>query len=69
MRLLNDRRPLQTLYFSKLFTSGLLKGITVHEHITASPSTLAHFTIGHKGRSITGARFVIVDASYQNYVR
>lgn len=69
----NTNRPdanLQTLYYSKRFTSGLLKGLTVHNHLTASPKTLRSFRIGTIGRdALTRDRYVIVDASFQNYVR
>lgn len=61
---------LQTLYFSKRFTSGLLKGITVHEKITGSPETLKWYRIGSTGQNFgTKSRWVIVDASYQEYAR
>lgn len=61
---------LQTLYYSKRFDSGLLKGLTVHQSVTASESSLKHLRVGSKGRdTITRSRWTIVDASYQNYVR
>ena len=61
---------MNTIYFSKRFLSGTLKGLTVHQSVTGSPRTLASFVKGHTGRdAVTRAKFVIVDASYQNYVR
>ena len=58
------------LYFSKRFTSGLLKGITIHGSVYGPPITLKHFAIGTKGHDWhSGAKWVIVDASFQNYAR
>ncbi len=65
-----ETAPLQTVYYSKLFTSGTLKGLTVHQSVCASPSTLKGIRIGAKGSDcITRAKWIIVDASYQNYIR
>ncbi len=65
------QETLQTIYFSKLFTSGLLKGITVHgQQLTGSLARVARIRIGAKGRdAVTGAKFTIVDASFQSYAR
>lgn len=61
---------LQTIYFTKQFTSGPLKGLAVTQSVTGSPVTLAKFRKGETGRDImTRDRWVITDASFQNYVR
>jgi len=59
-----------TIYFSKLFLSGDLKGITVHSQLTGSPSTCRRIQIHKEGKDIiTKARYRIVDAAYQKYTR
>ncbi len=61
---------LQTLYYSKRFTSGILTGLIVHDRVTGSPCTLKAFSIGKCGSDIiTDSAYIIVDASYQNYIR
>ncbi len=61
---------LQTLYYSKRFTSGILTGLIVHDLVTGSPCTLKAFAIGTRGRDIiTDSAYIIVEASYQNYIR
>jgi hypothetical protein len=65
-----NNNTIQTIYYSKRFLSGNLTGLTVHQSMTASPSTLANIRIGAKGKDYgTRARWIIVDASYQNYAR
>ena len=59
---------MQTLYYSKQFMSGRLAGCVVHQQVTASDVSFWH--IGRKGKdALTGARWTIVDASYQKYAR
>ncbi len=70
MDITNGAGALQTLYYSKRFTSGLLKGLTVHQSVTASMSSLKGIHIGATGKDYgTCAKWIIVDASFQNYVR
>jgi hypothetical protein len=59
-----------TLYFTKRFTSGTLTGLTVHGSVTASAQTLKAYRLHATGRDYgTRAKWVIVDASCQNYQR
>ena len=64
----------RTIYFSKRFDSGTLRGIVVHGSITFPPECLAHYIKtyrkGTTGReALTRAKFTIVDASFQKYTR
>lgn len=60
-----------TVYCSKLFTSGTLKGLTVPMVLkNVTLDTAKQFAIGRKGSDcITKARWVIADASFQSYHR
>lgn len=59
---------MQTIYYTKTFTSGLLKGISVTEKVTKSD--VSFWRIGRTGEDYgTRARWVITDASFQNYAR
>jgi hypothetical protein len=59
---------LHTIYYTKLFTSGNLKGIVVHQKI--STSFPDDFRKGKTGKDLfTKDKWIIVDASYQNYIR
>ena len=64
----------RTIYYSKRFDSGLLKGITVHGSISFPAECFDYYakrfrkgTTGHE--TITRAKFTITDASFQNYRR
>lgn len=65
-----------TIYYTKHFESGLLKGLNLDCSITMPDDSATvqryakTFRTGHKGRDIiTKARYTIIDASFQNYVR
>ena len=65
-----------TIYFTKRFDSGVLKGLTYNSAITFpdGEESLRHYTAafhrGAKGRdAITKTRYTIIDASFQNYQR
>ena len=62
-----------TLYFTKLFTGGNLKGILYTGTMTfVSPEAASEFIkAGRKGvkRPIGGSPYRIVDASFQDYRR
>ena len=61
---------LRTIYYSKLFLSGNLKGITVHCEMTGSPITLSRIKMHKEGKEvITNAKYRITDVSYQKYTR
>jgi len=64
---------MHTVYFTKLFTGGTLKGLTYHGSISyptleACAAFIAH---GRKGvrKPIGGSPYKIVDASFQDYRR
>jgi len=63
----------ETIYFTKEFTDGILKGIRVFAW--ASFPTVAqcaeYATLGRKGKDKLGlrSRWIIVDRSFQNYQR
>lgn len=66
----------ETLYFSKMFLSGTLKGLVVHSLISYPKSDTNRnywnqiYRKGTRGRDIfPRAKWEIVDASFQNYVR
>jgi hypothetical protein len=64
--------PIHTLYISKRFTGGILEGLIVHEVITGpdADALLKAFPVGRKVTNpIGGSPYVIVDASFQRYVR
>lgn len=62
-----------TLYVSKLFTAGVLKGITVQDNFKFMSADKAwdwakkHKTVPVK--STGGSRYLIIDASFQSFVR
>lgn len=63
-----------TIYFTKRFTSGTLKGISVVAHIEFPNEQVGYyagkFCKGISGRDcITKDRWIITDASFQNYKR
>jgi len=62
-----------TLYFTKRFTGGLLKGLAVNESMRfASDTDAAEFVkAGRKGfkKVVGSSQWKIVDASYQKYWR
>ena len=65
---------LTTIYFTKRFTSGLLTGISVNARVSFDQARLAtmakRYTRGSKGRDcLTGDKWIVTDASFQNYVR
>lgn len=64
---------LQTIYFTKRFDSGLLKGLSVNTKVTLDRSNawiIKHYSKGHKGKDvITGDKWTVTDASFQNYAR
>lgn len=69
-----EEQQMETLYFTKKFTSGTLEGLSVQHHISFPPSERARyakaFAKGTKGRdTITKDRWIIVDASFQSYAR
>lgn len=63
-----------TIYFTKRFDSGLLKGCHVTSNISfpadRTPYYVRQFAVGVKGKDcITKDRWTITDASFQNYAR
>lgn len=63
---------LHTIYFTKLFTGGLLKGLTYQDKATGPDvATLAkQYRIGREvKRPIGGSPYRIIDASFQSYAR
>lgn len=51
---------MQTVYYTKLFTTGNLAGLTVSQFYTASPSTVALVYVGKTGKDVcTGAEYII----------
>jgi hypothetical protein len=61
-----------TIYFTKLFTAGPLKGLTYQDKATGPDvATLAKFyRVGREVKKpIGGSPYRIVDASFQNYAR
>jgi hypothetical protein len=62
-----------TLYVSKLFTAGILKGLTVQDTIKFSDSAKAwNWAKEHKTvpvKSTGGSRYLISDASFQSFSR
>jgi hypothetical protein len=55
-----------TLYFTRKFTSGLLKGLVHHDSITgpSAEKLVSQWAIGTKR-----CNYIIVDASFQKYAR
>jgi hypothetical protein len=67
---------LSTLYYTKHFVSGCLKGISIIEHFTFDKSRIDEITKfvnrGKYGRPLTdytGNKYNITDAAFQNYAR
>lgn len=64
---------MNTIYFTKRFDSGILKGIAVKAQWTAdrTPEQMARrIRKGKRGMDvITGARWTVTDASFQSYAR
>lgn len=62
---------MKTIYFTKLFKSGVLKGLCHTSQASFSElSSCALYKIGATGKDvITGTKWVIVDASFQKYAR
>ncbi len=55
---------MQTVHFSKRFTSGNLTGLTVHQTITGSPETVTRFHVGRTGSDVlTNDRWIITEAT------
>lgn len=67
--MMND--ALVTLYCSKTFLTGTLKGLTVPMVLkNISLETATRFAVGSKGKDcITKSKWIITDASFQNYHR
>lgn len=62
------------IYYTKRFLSGMLKGLEVPCSISFPKVSTADYAkryrVGVKGRDcLTESRFLIVDASFQNYQR
>ena len=58
---------LHTITYTKLFTSGILKGLEVPATITASPSTLERFHVGRKLVSYgSKSTYIITSVTYHN---
>ena len=62
---------METIYYSKRFTSGNLKGIVVHSKVTLpTVKDCLVFSVGKVGKdALTGARWIVVDSAFQNYRR
>lgn len=63
---------MHTIYFTKLFTGGVLKGLTYHDQATGADVTALakQFRIGREiRRPVCGSPYRIVDASFQKYAR
>lgn len=69
---MNSPQTKFTIYFTKRFTSGTLKGISVIQQVSC-PTVERCAKVGRIGREgkdvITGAKWVITDSSFQNYRR
>ena len=62
------------IYYTKRFTSGNLRGLSVNLHVSfddkRTQQMAKRFRRGAIGSdAITGDKYVITDASFQNYVR
>lgn len=58
-----------TIYYTKTFTSGLKKGLSITQKITTSfPEKFKKFTTGRENFGFRD-KYIITDASHQNYVR
>ena len=71
---MNNEQTPTTLYFTKRFLTGTLKGLSVQTHISFPADRTAYyakaFAKGTKGKEvITSNRYVITAASFQNYAR
>ena len=52
---------LRTVRFSKTFTSGLLKGLTVRQLLTGDADAVGRIRVGLRGQdAVTGAKWVVV---------
>jgi len=64
---------METLYFTKQFTGGLLKGIRIIESMRfASPELASNWLkVARAGirKPIGGSPYKVIDASFQNYTR
>ena len=61
---------MHTIYYTKLFASGNLKGLSVNCEFTASLPTCKRIRLHSTGKDIiTGARYEITDVSFQKYAR
>lgn len=64
---------MQTIYFTKRFTDGLLKGLCViaSASFNSIEEAATYAKIGRKGKDKFGLRspWIIVDRSFQNYKR
>jgi hypothetical protein len=61
-----------TIYFTKKFTSGILTGLSAICSLTYPTATECADAIyvGKKGKDcLTGTRWIVTDASFQNYAR
>ena len=65
----------KTIYFTKRFTNGTLKGLAYIDQITfpaTSETKMVKWLQDHKDKpikSLTGSDYVVEDMSYQNYKR
>jgi hypothetical protein len=62
---------MQTIYFTKTFTSGTLKGLSViGKGYIRKSEDIARYRIGAKGQDcMTRDKWIVTDASFQNYAR
>lgn len=71
---LTEGKTMDTIYFTKRFLTGNLAGLSVTSHLRFDRLRVAEVTrklrIGSKGRDcITKDRWIVTDASFQNYAR
>ena len=65
---------MSTIYYTKLFTSGILTGISLITSVTFDAKLTDEYVkwiVAHTKSPIesSGSRFVITDFSFQNYAR
>jgi hypothetical protein len=72
----NTEETTMTIYFTKQFTSGILKGLAVNTSVSfATLEAASQFASGYSDRTkshrdiITKDRFLVTDLSFQKYDR
>ena len=64
---------MQTIYFTKFFTAGVLKGLTINEKVSfpTVEACVDYVRRGAKGikKPLGGSPYKIIDWSFQSYAR